>query len=201
VSTPPIITEASWTGGFYQLYVEPQGGAGDDRLQRLLAALWAAAPVEGCYAEPYGTDGTPREAPCTVRALRDARRLIGAVRPPGGGRIPCGCALIGGEDGPPLLDLHFSLGTLRRADPRVGGFPFDPRSGAESLEWRAPLDAWLAGIARAALGAAGPGLALAGFELDAAPSEELRGGAPPEDRPTAFLVPRNGGLEYVPATR
>ncbi|MFW5415868.1 hypothetical protein J0910_04490 [Nocardiopsis sp. CNT-189] len=201
MSVPPIIAEASWTGGFYRLYLEPEGPVGEERLQRLLTALWASAPVEGCYAEPYGSDGAPREAPRTVRALRDARRLIGAVRLPGGPRVPCGCALFGGEDGPLLLDLHFSLSTLRRADPRVGGFPFDPRSGAESLEWRAPLDAWLAEVARGVLGEAGPGLAMIGFELDAAPSEELRGGAPPADRPAAFLVPGSGGPEYVPATR
>ncbi|WP_017594492.1 hypothetical protein [Nocardiopsis potens] len=201
MSVPPIIAETAWTGGFYQLYVEPEGPVGEGRLQRLLTALWASAPVDGCFAEPYGADRALREAPCTVRELRKARRLVGTVLLPGGRRVPCGCALAGGEDGPPLLDLYFPLSALHRADPRVGGFPFDSRSGAESLEWRAPLDAWLAGVARGALGEAGPGLAMIGFELEGAPSEELRGGAPPADRPAAFLVPGSGGPEYVPATR
>jgi hypothetical protein len=86
------------------------------------------------------------------------------------------------------------LGALARVDHRIGGFPFDERSGVESLTWRAPLDRWLADVAVAVHADVPVQRALIGFEVD----EDTDIGA--DHRYAAVLLPCPGGLNYRPAT-
>jgi hypothetical protein len=92
------------------------------------------------------------------------------------------------------LELYLPLSALVRADRRIGGFPFDGRSGVESLIWRAPLDQWLADVAAAVHAADVPfQRALIGFEID----EDTDITA--DRRYAAALVPTPDGLDYRPA--
>jgi hypothetical protein len=46
------------------------------------------------------------------------------------------------------VTFYIPLGALGRAVPQARAYPFDEHSGSESLEWRTPIDTWLAGDAR-----------------------------------------------------
>ncbi|WP_202627975.1 hypothetical protein [Cellulomonas sp. APG4] len=84
------------------------------------------------------------EALCSVTAMREV------PRDPDG--VP----------GVDWLDLGLPLGSLGRLDRRVGAFPLVP-GGDES--WRAPVDAWLQGVARAVFAACPYEHAVLGFEV------------------------------------
>jgi hypothetical protein len=76
----------------------------------------------------------------------------------------------------------------------MGGYPFDERSGADSLTWRAPLDRWLADVAVIVHAEVPFQRALIGFEVD----EEADVAA--DQRHAAVLVPGPTGVAYRPAT-
>lgn len=76
----------------------------------------------------------------------------------------------------------------------IRGYPFDERSGAESLTWRAPLDRWLADVATAVYADVPFQRALIGFEVD--DDADLAA----DQRYVAVLAPCPGGLQYRPAT-
>jgi hypothetical protein len=85
-------------------------------------------------------------------------------------------------------------GALARVDRRIGGYPFDQRSGVESLTWRAPLDRWLADVAVAVHADVPFQRALIGFEID----EDADITA--DQRWAAVLLPDPEGMDYRPAT-
>lgn len=64
---------------------------------------------------------------------------------PSGVDVVCGVVASREDAGPDWLDSYIPLGALARADRRVGGYPFDA-PGTSSLEWRRPIDNWLAQI-------------------------------------------------------
>ncbi|GAA2001749.1 hypothetical protein GCM10009799_31190 [Nocardiopsis rhodophaea] len=200
MSVPVIMTDADWSGGHYEIYIE-LGDTDDGRLQRLLTSVWRAAAVDGCYGATYDGPGELQEMPCTVASLRDAGKLKGVVRHPSGQRIVCGCFVIHDDDVPELLSFFIPMGALTAVDPRIGAFPFGPDGGLKSLVWRHPLDEWLADIARAVFNDVGFRLSTIGFELLEAPHEALHGGVPPEERWNAFLISDGGELQYFPANR
>ncbi|NUT45836.1 MAG: hypothetical protein HOV94_00755 [Saccharothrix sp.] len=179
------------------------GDRDDDRLQRALTALWRAAAVTGCHG---GTDREPADqvaVPVTVASLKEFGRLRGVVRTPTAGSVVCGCfaTRIEDADGEPeedWLTLYVPLGALSRADSRVGGFPFGPEGGPSSLEWRAPLDTWLAGVAAEVFEEVDFRLGLVGFEVDHTTAAEL-GGVVPAQRWSGYLLPADGRLDYTPA--
>ncbi len=126
---------ANWSGGFYELSLT-LGAADDARLDRAVRHLWRAAAVQG--PEPRVVLGD---------------HLRGTLTLPTGARVVCGSYASRWEDVDTLL-LYLPLGALARTDRRIGGFPFDARSGAESLAWRAAGP--LAGRHRARAARRGP---------------------------------------------
>lgn len=92
-----------------------------------------------------------------------------------------------------ILELYLPLGALTRVDRRIGGYPFDERSGVESLTWRAVLDRWLADVATAVHDDVPFQRALIGFETDEDRDIIV------DKRYAAVLVPCAGGLDYRPA--
>jgi hypothetical protein len=108
---------------------------------------------------------------------------------PSGDRVVCG-EFSGRYEGVDEVELYLPLGTLVRVDRRIGGFPFDERSGAASLSWRAPLDRWLADVAAAVYADVPFHRALIGFELD----DDADPGY------AATLLPAAEGLVFRPAT-
>ncbi|GAA0803366.1 hypothetical protein [Spirilliplanes yamanashiensis] len=181
--------DENWTGGFYELSLtlEP---AGDDLLDRAVRALWRAAGVEGCLARR--PDGTFAAVEPGAAALHAHGHLRGRVTLPAGDRVVCG-GFVSRFDGADHLELYLPLGALARVDRRIGGFPFDERSGAESLDWRAPIDRWLAAVAAVVHAEVPIRHGLVGFEIDEV--DDL-GEVPPY---TAVLVPSGAGLDHRPA--
>ncbi|MFD8497434.1 hypothetical protein [Amycolatopsis sp. NPDC059657] len=186
----------NWAGGFYELSLEV-GGCDDDRLQRLVSALWRAAGIVGCYRE---TDLEPVEQqplPVTVASLREFGHVHGVVRVPLGGSVVCGCFVSRfDDDASDWLTLYLPLGALGRVERRIGGFPFEPESGPESLNWRAPLDTWLAEVAAEVFRHVEFRFAVIGFEHDYPTVADL-----PEQRWNGYLLPVEGRLTYTPADR
>ncbi|AGL14776.1 hypothetical protein [Actinoplanes sp. N902-109] len=92
-----------------------------------------------------------------------------------------------------MLELYLPLGALGRTDRRIRGYPFDERSGAESLTWRAGLDQWLVQVATAVYAEVPFERAVIGFEVDE--DHDIAG----DKRYAAVLLPGPDGLEYCPA--
>jgi hypothetical protein len=92
------------------------------------------------------------------------------------------------------------MAALSRAYP-VGGYPFGPREGV--LEWRRPLDEWLAGIGRFIYQRAPFAFGLVGFDVDTdgnIAAESLESHSIAEGHPAGILKPRRGELDWYPAT-
>ncbi|MET7667713.1 hypothetical protein [Micromonospora luteifusca] len=119
--------------------------------------------------------------------------LRGTLTLPSSGRVVCG-GFSSRYDGIDSLEFYLPLGALARLDERIGGYPFDERSGVESLTWRAPLDRWLADVAVAVYGDVPFHRALIGFEVDQAADITA------DERYAAVLLPRPDGMDYRPAT-
>ncbi|MER7586203.1 hypothetical protein ABTW72_01515 [Micromonospora sp. NPDC127501] len=173
----------NWTGGFYELILilDP---ADDARLDRAVSALWRAADVRECRTGAGLVEVSPGADAFAVDG-----HLRGTLTLPCGERVVCGSYTTRYE-GIDSLELYLPLGALARVDGRVGGFPFDDRSGVESLSWRAALDRWLADIAVTMYADVPFARAIIGFEVD-------------EDADTSYtarLIPGTNGMEYHPAT-
>ncbi|MBM7478664.1 hypothetical protein ACFP63_16175 [Oerskovia jenensis] len=209
-----------WAGGFYELALLV-GRADDDRLDDRVAALVAAVGLSRLTV----VDGTVEarvasEDRAAVRAAGGAlvrgAHLRGVVRLPGGGESSCGILLLRGErddgdargsgSGLDVVDLdwlvlHLPLAGLDAGGVEVDGFPFDDRSGAESLTWRRPLDEWLAGVGRSVHRTVPFRRAVIGFEVagdgDGVDGPDRLAPAAPRDR--AHLVVGPAGLTYVAA--
>lgn len=175
--------DENWTGGFYELMLI-LGPAHDERLDRAAQALWRAAGIRGSRPIGHQDDIQPGAA-----AFRTHGHLRGTLTLPSAARVVCGGFTTRYEDAD-TIELYLPLGSLARIDHRSGAFPFDERSGAESLTWREPLDTWLADIARAVHADVTFQRALIGFEIDEDDSDGY----------AAALTPRDGVLHYRPAT-
>lgn len=173
----------NWTGGFYELILI-LGAADDARLDRAVGALWRAADVRDCRAGADLVEVIPG-----ADAFRAGGHLLGTLTLPSGARVVCGSYTTGYE-GIDSLALYFPLGALATVDERIGGYPFDARSGVESLVWRAPLDSWLADIAVTVYADVPFARAIIGFEADDDTDSNY----------TARLTPGTNGLDYHPAT-
>lgn len=190
----------NWHGGFYELAIE-LADESDERLQRILTALWHAAGIEGCYRRRAGTRDQFEDAPCTVAELDQRGHLHATVYLPTGQRIVCGAVAIRGGGGNDWLDFYLPMGALSRADRRVGAFPFVPDGARSALEWRRTIDEWLAYIATAIFQAYPFRLALIGNETSGEIDAASLDGQVPEQRFVSYLLPHGGQLDYVPANR
>ena len=209
-----------WSGGFYELALQV-GPRDEERVAAWVAAvveevgLTCLTVVDGLGPVRAATDddavGGAGEALCRGAHLR------GVVRLPRGAEASCGLLLLQGAPddgtrasdpgsdaaGPDWLVLYLPLAGLGAAGVEVDGFPFDDRSGTESLAWRRPLDEWLAGVARAVRSTVPFGRAVIGFEVagdDDGPVEPS-GLAPAAPRDRAHLVGGPAGLTYLAAER
>lgn len=124
--------------------------------------------------------------------------MRGVLELPSGHRLVCGCFAVRPEGEPCRLSLYLPLGAHCAADPRIGAFPFGPDGTRSSPEWRPPLDAWLASVARTVLAEAPFDLALIGFGPDVPPRAPSLNGSPPEERWNGVLLPDG---RYFPADR
>ncbi|WP_432834097.1 hypothetical protein [Dactylosporangium sp. CA-092794] len=189
----------NWSGGFYELDIE-LGRAGPERLQSALVRLWAAARVEGCYADPRRiASDEPVAVPLQVSSLEEHGLLAGIVALHSGRRVVCGCTSVELDGCQRWLTLNLPLGALGRVDRRVGAFPFGDDGGPVSLRWRHPLDAWLGTVADAVHAEVGIACAVIGFEIDAGKDAASFAGGLPERRWEAIALPRPGGLVHTPA--
>ncbi|MEU4242386.1 hypothetical protein [Actinoplanes sp. NPDC026619] len=182
--------DENWTGGFYELCLA-LGPADDGNLDRAVRALWRAAGVEGCRVRGIDAAGLV-DVELGAAALHAHGHLLGSLALPSGARVVCG-GFVSRYDDVDTLELYLPLGSLVRVDRRIGAFPFDDHSGAESLTWRAALDRWLADIAAIVYREVPFQRAVIGFEVDE--DRDFTG----DKRYAATLTPGPNGLEYDPA--
>lgn len=129
--------EENQSGGWYELAVEVE--TDDERtVDAVVGELWQLAGVEPA-------------AGGHVLRLPDGWRAV-----------VCTYTVVEEDAGSAWVVLGLPLGSLTRADPRVGGYPFGDDSGAA---WRRPLDAWLASLAVRLFDVVPFSLALVGFEV------------------------------------
>ncbi|ATO14133.1 hypothetical protein CO540_10050 [Micromonospora sp. WMMA2032] len=189
-SADDMSDDENWTGGFYELCLV-LGAADDDTVDRALRALWRAAGVHGCHVRRADGFGFAPAEP-GVAALHEHGHLLATLTLPSGARVVCGGFLFRYEN-VDTLELYLPLGALVRVDDRIGGYPFDESSGAESLSWRGALDRWLADVAVAVHGEVPIHRALIGFEVDE--DHDVTAGR----RYAAVVTPGVDGVEYRPA--
>lgn len=158
-----LADDENWTGGFYELCLV-LGAADDDNLDRAVRSLWRAAGVQSCRVRRTDRAGFA-DVELGAAVLHEHGHLLGTLTLPSGARVVCG-GFVSRYDDVDILELYLPLGALARVDRRIGGYPFDKRSGVESLTWRAVLDRWLADVAAAVYGDVPFQRAPIGFEID-----------------------------------
>jgi hypothetical protein len=174
--------EENWNRGFYELAFQ-MGPRDDARLAAGLARLWQAAGAEGPYRREYQPISY-EPVDLSLEALETYGHLLGTVRLPNGTRVVCGALATRFDDGDDWLELYLPMGALAETDQRIGAFPFEWPRGSSSLEWRLPLDQWLADIAAQVYLQVPFELGLIGGAYRA---EDLPSG-PPAERDIGFLV-------------
>jgi hypothetical protein len=125
-----VADEENWTGGFYELCLV-LGPSDDGTVDRALRSVWRVAGVAGCRTRLGDGTGFAAVEPGVV-ALHAHGHVLGTVGLPSGARVVCG-GLLFRYEGIDTLVFYLPLGALARVDRRIGGYPFDERSGAESL--------------------------------------------------------------------
>ncbi|MFI5931760.1 hypothetical protein [Actinoplanes sp. NPDC051494] len=191
----------NWHGGCYELAVEV-GRTSDERLGRCLEAVWRAAGVHGCYGRDDLEPEDQQRVSLTLESLRRYGHLRGLVDLPNGVRMVCGAVAVREDDGPDWLCFYLPIGALGRAEQRmVGSYPYEREGDPPSIGWRAPIDAWLAGVAREVYATVGFRLALIGPEVSGHAYAGDLGDDPGEPRYLGYLIPRPDGLRHLPATR
>ena len=195
-----ITDRDNWLGGYYELAIRlgPRSDpTAEERLTAAFVALWSDPHLDGCYLEGRRRSKQPRVPADSITP----RNVYGLARLPRGGRVVCAAEVIresdedamGDERPHDWLDLEFPLGALGRADRRVGAYPFEDEP--KSLEWRAPLDAWLFEVAQRVYSQVPFVGALIGFEVsgsDLTPE-------PGRKRGVAYAIPTGDTLLYLPA--
>jgi hypothetical protein len=203
LSRPTSFTDDNnWNGGFYELSID-LGDRDDARLASALERAWDDPRLDGCFADRRREPADQIRVAPTLAAQSESGHLRGVAVLPNGAAMVCGTVVIR-EDyrGIDWLDLYLPLGALARADGRVGGYPFgstittcDDAPSRESLEWRRPIDNWLAGIGSSIFAVAPFRLGLIGFEVSGAELTDI-----PAERYATYLVPVGGRLVVLPAT-
>ena len=121
---------------------------------------------------------------------------------PSGERVVCGLVVVreeGGSYEPDWLDFYIPLGALGRIDPREGGYPFGDFD--ESLEWRRPLDDWLAELGRHVYENVRFRLGLVGMEVSGEIYAGQLASGVPTTRVYGLLVPEATEVRYYAATK
>jgi hypothetical protein len=182
---------SNWIGGFYELAIVV-GSRDDTRLELLLVAVWRFANATGPFVRPE--DGSPSRA-ASLNLAELARSPHGVVRLPSGRDVVCGAVAIREDGGRDWLIFYIPLEALGRTDRRVSGYMGE--EDAASLEWRRPIDDWLANVAIRAYAEVSFQAAAIGFEAGAfeVPDEAAAG------QGDASVVPLNGIPRYHKATR
>jgi hypothetical protein len=140
------MTEENWTGGSYDLTMK-LSTPNQESVQSALEALWRLAPIKGCVALASRDPFEMCQVETSARACREHSLLRGVVGIPGLGELVCGVGLQEFAQGGTWLHFGLPMGALALLDPRIGGFPFGDDGGQRSLEWRLPIDSWLANLA------------------------------------------------------
>jgi hypothetical protein len=198
--------DENWIGGYYELAVEI-GDHDDARLALALERAWDDPRIDGCFADRRREPADQIRVAPTLENLSESGHLRGVATLPNRVAMVCGTLVIREEyRGIDWLDLYLPLGALARADSRVGGFPFGSTMtvgrdapSRDTLDWRRPLDNWLAGIASSIFAVVPFRLGLIGFETSGhTTAEELTD--IPSERYITYLVPVDGELAVLPAT-
>lgn len=198
--------DENWHGGFYELALE-LGERSDARLQTALDVMWSDRRLNGCFSDRSRQPDEQERMQPTVAAQAEAGHLRGLATLPSGFRTVCGSVAIRSEDDEQdWLDLYIPMGSLARADERVGAYPFGSMMtvghdapSRDSLEWRRPIDDWLTEIASSVFEAVPFRLGLIGFETSGSTTaDELT--QVPDERYVAYLVPAGRDLVVHPAT-
>ncbi len=98
------------------------------------------------------------------------------------------------DNGEDWLDLSIPTGALEHSDRRVGGYPFGPDAGPQSLAWRLPIDAWFASLAAQVRQVTGFKQAVIGHEVSGEAVESAAHS--PADRPGGIVLADG---TYLPA--
>lgn len=190
---PDDLSDAeNWHGGFYELAIL-LGREDDERVEAAARAVWSSRGLDG----PSVTQSPPGKGRLPFASALEAGHQRGIATLPSGLSIVCGLLLIREEDTrKDWLDFYLPVGSLSRADSRVGAFPFGGDMD-DSLAWRREVDPWLVEMGERIYAAAPFEYALLGGEV----SGEDEPGDDVADRWAGVLRPRSGRLVYVPANR
>lgn len=186
--------EENWNGGYYELSIE-MGPTDDGRLERALLALWRETATDGCFVAASYHPAEHAPAPLTLASLEAHGHLRGVVRLPNGRQVVCGVVAVRFENDSDWMHFYLPLGALARTDPAVGGYPF---SDEPSLNWRGPIDDWLAAVASRIYAEVPYRSGVIGMEVGVTDAPDPTGGIS-EHRQNGLLVPTRGSVAYYPA--
>jgi hypothetical protein len=199
----PLFTTADvWSGGHYELLIQPSADSSEE-LCPLLKALWSFPSLEGCYLQ---RDCDP-PAQARIQPSEDSipGHLYGMATLPTGTIVPCGSYTSDYAEEERLraarwVDFYLPLGALSAAYP-VGAYPFGHMD--KSSEWTTPLNSFLIHIATWIHSRVPFEFALVGFEVDSfeLSRQAIRAGGVPEVRKDGILWPDGGELKWYPVTR
>ena len=199
-----FLDDENWRGGYYELAIdlgERTDSESDARIVAALKSMWSDPTLEGCYLDRWHSRSEQPRVPAVPIDVQEPVPLYGVATLPDGPRVVCVSHVIReiGADVTPhdWLDLCLPTGALGRVDDRIGGYPFGED---QSLEWRAPIDAWFFRIAANVFEAAGLRVALMGFEVSGNPAADDLKASSSGERRIAFALPTPEGLKFLPAT-
>jgi hypothetical protein len=191
----------NWVGGYYELALE-LGPTDDERLEAAIRAVCSHTAAVGWYALGERRPVAEEPLPCTLESISRHGQLRGIVNLPSGEQVVCGLVVVreeGGSYEPDWLDFYIPMGALGRIDSRVGGYPFG--DDADSLQWRRPLDDWLAEIGRRVYENVRFRLGLVGMEVSGEMYAGELASEVPATRVSGLLVPEGAEIRYYPATK
>lgn len=197
-----IDDDDNWIAGYYELALE-LGERDDARLEATLQLMRELAKIDGCWALTGLEPSRYEPVSPSLTSLLSFGQLRGSFALPTGERVVCSVVAVREEAEPPFyapdwLALCIPLGALIKVEPRVGGYPFGSFEG--SLQWRRPIDDWLANLGSKVFRATAFRLGLIGMEASGeAYSDRLPDGIP-QERSIAYLWPERGEVRYFPAT-
>jgi hypothetical protein len=178
------------------------GPRDDERLEAAIQAVCTQTGAVGWNALGERRPVAEERLPCTWESIAQHGQLRGTVQLPTGELVVCGIVVVregGGSYEPDWLDFYIPMGALGRIDSRVGGYPFG--DDAESLQWRRPLDDWLAELGRRVYENVRFRLGLVGMEVSGEMYAGELASEVPATRLSGLLVPEGNEVRYHPATQ